>query len=225
MKFSGLQKTSLLDYPDHVASVLFTPGCNLRCPYCHNWQIATNPQPPFLQEGAALNILESRKKYVDSVVITGGEPCMHKELPKFIAKLKERGFQVKLDTNGFFPDVLAECLGSVDYVAMDIKTSPEKYKQLGAADTTGLKRSVALLKEGKVPYEFRTTVVPEIVTAQDIPVMGELVKGAKTYALQQFVPNDTLDKRCQNIKPYAPEVIAGFAETLKKYAENVVLRV
>ena len=111
MKFSGLQKTSLVDYPDKVASVLFTPGCNLRCPFCHNWRIAVNPQPPFLQETAALEILESRKKYVDAVVITGGEPCMHKELPKFLAKLKERGFLVKLDTNGFFPDVLEECLG------------------------------------------------------------------------------------------------------------------
>jgi pyruvate formate lyase activating enzyme len=225
MKFSGLQKISLIDYPDHLASVLFTPGCNLRCPYCHNWQIATNPQPPFLQEGAALSILESRKKYVDSVVITGGEPCMHKEMPKFIAKLKERGFSVKLDTNGFFPDTLEECLLIVDYVAMDLKTTPEKYKLLGTADTTGLLRSIELLKDSKVPYEFRTTIVPEIVTAQDISVMGELVKGAKTYALQQFVASDTLDKRYQTVKPYAPEVIQGFAETLKKYVETVQLRI
>ncbi len=172
-----------------------------------------------------MEILESRRRYVDSVVITGGEPCMHKELPKFLAKLKERGFSVKLDTNGFFPDTLSECMPYVDYIAMDIKTTPEKYMLLGAADPTGLTRSVALLKEGKVPYEFRTTVVPEIVSAQDIPIMGELVKGAKTYALQQFVPNDTLDKRCQDIKPYAPEVIQGFAETLKKYVEKVVLRI
>ena len=121
MKFSGLQKISLVDYPDKIASVLFTPGCNLRCPFCHNWRIAVDPQPPFLQEGIALEILESRKKYVDAVVVTGGEPCMHKELPKFLAKLKERGFLVKLDTNGFFPDTLEECLGYVDYVAMDVK--------------------------------------------------------------------------------------------------------
>jgi pyruvate formate lyase activating enzyme len=225
MKFSGLQKTSLVDYPDHVASVLFTPGCNLRCPYCHNWQIATNPQPPFLQEGAVFSILESRKKYVDSVVITGGEPCLHKELPKFIVKLKERGFMVKLDTNGFFPDVLQECLGIVDYVAMDIKTSPEKYKLLGAVDTTLLKRSVEMVKAGKVPYEFRTTVAPEIVTAADIDAIGELVKGAKIHALQQFVSDDTLDKRFTSVKPYAPEVIQGFVETLKNYVETVQLRI
>ncbi len=224
MKFSGLQKTSLLDFPDRIASVLFTPGCNLRCPYCHNWKIAIDPQPPFLQEGAALNILLSRKRYVDSVVITGGEPCMHKELPRFIAKLKENGFAVKLDTNGFFPEVLRECMDRVSYIALDLKTSPQKYTLLGADDTEGLMRSIELLKSGSVPFEFRTTVVPEIVEAADIPIMGELSKGAKTYALQQFIPDSTLDKRCQNVKPYAPEEIAGFAEVLKKYVAYVVLR-
>jgi len=225
LKFSGLQKISLVDYPDKVASVLFTPGCNLRCPFCHNWRIAVDPQPPFLQEGAALEILESRKKYVDAVVVTGGEPCMHKELPKFLAKLKEHGFLVKLDTNGFFPDVLEECLATVDYVAMDVKTSKEKYKLLGAADTSGLMRSMEMLKMGKVPYEFRTTVVPELLTAADANSIGEMVKGAKTHALQQFIPDDTLDKRFQKLKPYAPEVIGEFAETIHKYTENVVLRI
>ncbi|MGO8805500.1 MAG: anaerobic ribonucleoside-triphosphate reductase activating protein [Candidatus Bathyarchaeia archaeon] len=225
MKFSGIQKTSLLDYPDKVASVLFTPGCNLRCPFCHNWRIAVDPQPPFLQEAAAIEILESRKKYVDAVVITGGEPCMHKELPKFLAKLKERGFAVKLDTNGFFPNVLEECLGSVDFVAMDVKTCREKYKLLGAQNTDGLMRSIEMLKTGKVPYEFRTTVVPNLVATPDISGIGELVKGACTLALQQFVPTDTLDKKLQAVHPYAPETIKDFAASLKGYAENIVLRV
>jgi pyruvate formate lyase activating enzyme len=224
MKFSGLQKTSLVDYPDKVASVLFTPGCNLRCPFCHNWEIATDPQPPFLQEGVALAILESRKKYIDAVVVTGGEPCMHKELPKFLAKLKERGFMVKLDTNGFFPDTLEECLAYVDYVAMDVKTSPDKYVLLGASDTAGLIRSIEILKAGKAPYEFRTTVVPELVTAQDIAAIGELVKGSKTHALQQFIPDDTLDKRYQTLKPHQPETFNEFAEILKKYVANVILK-
>ena len=225
MKFAGLQKISLVDYPDRVASVLFTPGCNLRCPFCHNWRIAVNPQPPFLQEAAALEILESRKKYVDAVVVTGGEPCMHKELPKFLAKLKERGFLVKLDTNGFFPEILEECLGSVDYVAMDVKTCREKYKLLGAADTSALVRSMEMLKMGKVPYEFRTTVVPELLTAADANSIGEMVKGAKVHALQQFVPDDTLDKKFQTLKPYAPEKIDEFAKIIRQYTENVVLRV
>jgi pyruvate formate lyase activating enzyme len=225
MKFSGLQKISLADYPNRVASVLFTPGCNMRCGFCHNWRIAVDPQPPFLQETTALELLEARKHYVDAVVITGGEPCMHKELPKFLAKLKERGFSVKLDTNGCFPEVLEECLGFVDYVAMDVKTAPEKYKRLGAKDISGLLRTVEMLKTGKVPYEFRTTMVPDLVTAQDVASIGEVVRGAQTVALQQFVPNDTLDKSFQALRPYAPEEIKGFAETMRKYTGNVLLRV
>src|SRR5512136_926994 len=184
MKFSGLQKVSLIDYPNKIASVLFTPGCNLRCGFCHNWRIVVDPKPPFLQEAQALEILESRKRYVDAVVITGGEPTMHKELPKFLAKLKARGFLVKLDTNGFYLDVLEECLKSVDYIAMDVKTCPDKYKLLGARDTIRLVRSVEILKYGKVPYEFRTTTVPEIVTSEDVICMGELVNGASKYAFQ-----------------------------------------
>jgi pyruvate formate lyase activating enzyme len=225
MKFSGLQKVSLIDYPNKVASVLFTPGCNLRCGFCHNWRIAVDPKPPFLQEAVALEILESRKKYVDAVVVTGGEPCMHKELPKFLAKLKKRGFQVKLDTNGFYPEVLEQCLGHVDYVALDVKTSLEKYKLLGAKDTSGLLRTVEMLKMGKVPYEFRTTVVPELITAEDMTQICELVKGAKTHAFQQFVPQDTLDKHFEGLKQYAPEIINEFAGSMKGYAENVILRV
>jgi pyruvate formate lyase activating enzyme len=225
MKFSGLQKVSLVDYPDKIASVLFTPGCNLRCPFCHNWRIAVDPQPPFLQEGIALEILESRKKYVDAVVVTGGEPCMHKELPKFLAKLKERGFMVKLDTNGFFPDKLEECLASVDYVAMDVKTCREKYKLLGANETTELMRTMEILKMGKVPYEFRTTAVPELVTAQDAKCIGEMVKGSKTHAIQQFIAQDTLDKRYQTLKPYSPEIIDDLAKIIQPFTEKVVVRI
>jgi pyruvate formate lyase activating enzyme len=225
MKFSGLQQVSLIDYPDKIASVLFTPGCNLRCPFCHNWRIAVNPQPPFLQEGIALEILESRKKYVDAVVVTGGEPCMHKELPKFLAKLKDRGFTVKLDTNGFFPDKLEECLASVDYVAMDVKTCREKYKLLGANETTELMRTMEILKMGKVPYEFRTTAVPELVTAQDATCIGEMIKGSKTHAIQQFIAQDTLDKRYQTLKPYSPETIDDFAKIIQPFTEKVIVRI
>ena len=225
MKFSGLQKVSLIDYPNKIASVLFTPGCNLRCGFCRNWRIVVEPKPPFLQEAVALGILERRKKYVDAVVVTGGEPCMHKELPRFLEKLKQRGFQVKLDTNGFYPDVLEQCLAHVDYVALDVKTSLEKYALLGAKDTAGLLRTVDMLKMGKVAYEFRTTMVPELVTAGDVTRICELVKGAKTHAFQQFVPQDTLDKRFEGLKPYAPKVINEFAGTMRNYAENVILRV
>ncbi len=225
MKFAGLQKTSLVDYPNRMASVLFTPGCNLRCPYCHNWRIVVDPKPPFLNEETALSMLEARKKYVDAVVVTGGEPTLHKELPKFLKKLKERGFAVKLDTNGFFPDVLEECLPYLDYVALDMKTSLEKYPRLGAKETAGFLRSVEMLKTGKVEYEFRTTVVPGYVDEEDISRIGELVRGAKTLALQQFVSGDTLDRKLSTLKPYAKETIIKYAETMEDYAGNTILRI
>lgn len=224
MKFAGMQKTSLVDYPDRVASVLFTPGCNLRCPYCHNWRIVMDPKPPFMNEETALSTLGARRKYVDAVVVTGGEPTFHQELPKFLKRLKERGFAVKLDTNGFYPQVLEECLAYVDYVALDVKTSLEKYWQLGAGSTAGLMRTLAMLKTGKVEYEFRTTIVPGFVDNENITRIGELVKGAKTLAIQQFVSGDTLDKNYSILKPYANETITKFAETIRAYTDNLILR-
>ncbi|MEM3054715.1 MAG: anaerobic ribonucleoside-triphosphate reductase activating protein [Candidatus Bathyarchaeia archaeon] len=224
MKFSGLQKTSLIDFPNKVAAVLFTPGCNLRCPYCYNWRIVVDPKPPFLNEETALQILEKRKKYVDAVVVTGGEPTIHKELPRFLKKLKERGFAVKLDTNGFNAKILEECLPYVDYVALDVKTSLEKYSLVGAKETTELMRTMEILKAGKVEYEFRTTVAPKIVEEEDINHIGETIKGAKNYALQQFIPGDILNQKYLNIKPYPPETIEKMAETLKKYVGNIITR-
>ena len=225
MKFGGFQKTSLIDFPGRVSSVLFAVGCNLRCPFCHNGRLIVDPKPPFLSEDDALNVLRSRKKYVDAVVITGGEPAMNPDLPAFVRLLKKEGFAVKLDTNGFFPDVLKECLPSLDYVAIDLKTSLEKYSLMGARDTRSLLISIGLLIEGSVDYEFRNTTVPTIVTAEDIPKMGETVKGAKRFAFQQFVPGETLDKTLNSLKPYPPEVIRSFAETMKKYVGEVVLRI
>ncbi len=224
MKFSGLQKTSLVDYPNEVASVLFTPGCNLRCPFCHNWRIVVDPKPPFLNEEDALSVLEGRKRYVDAVVVTGGEPTLHKELPRFLKRLKEKGFKVKLDPNGFYPGVLEECLPFVDYVALDVKTSLEKYGRLGEGSTADFLKTVELLKTGKVAYEFRTTVVPGFVDAEDVVRIGEIVKGAGNVMLQQFVPDDTLDRNLQTLKPYPEDTIRGFGEELQKSVTTVSLR-
>ena len=224
MKFSGLLKTSLIDYPNKVASVLYVPGCNLRCPFCHNWRIVVDPKPPFLQDNNALDILESRKKYIDAVVVTGGEPTLNKDLPEFLIRLKEKGFQIKLDTNGFFPEILQECLPLVDYVAMDIKTSAKKYSLLGTKKTSGFLRSIDILKRSKVDYEFRTTVVPEVVIKEDLIQIGQLLRGAKKLILQQFIPNDTLDKKYEKLEPYSAEQIKNFAKTIKKYVKNTSLR-
>ena len=224
MNFSAIQKTSLIDYPNRIASVLFTPGCNLRCPYCHNWRIVLDPKPPFLQEETALKILESRKQYVDAVVITGGEPTTHEDLPVFLRKLKEKGFAVKLDTNGFYPKVLEESLPYVDYVALDVKTSPDKYVRLGTKDVTPLLRTIEILRTRKVEYEFRTTVVPGFVDEEDIAAIGEIVKNTRNFALQQFNPEDTLDKTFETVKPYSVNTVNGYSEILQKYVSKITIR-
>ncbi len=225
MKFCGLQKTSLVDFPNKITSVLFTPGCNLRCPFCHNWRIVVDPEPPFLTDETALMILQDRRKYVDAIVVTGGEPTIHRETPRFLRKLKEKGFLVKLDTNGLDSKTLEECLPYVDYVALDVKTSLEKYRRLGAKETAELLRTVEILKTGKVEYEFRTTVVPSFVEMEDVHKICEVVKGARTFVFQQFVSGDTLDEKFKTLIPYSREIISGYADVMKSYAEDVVLRV
>jgi len=225
MKFGGLQRTSLLDFPDRISSILFTLGCNLRCPFCYNGRLILNPKPPFLSEDDALKILLSRKKYVDAVVITGGEPTMNKDLPVFIRRLKENGFHVKLDTNGFYPETLSACLPYLDYIAMDMKTSLDKYKLLGAKDTDKLLRSVKMIKEGKVDYEFRNTVVPGIVDEKDIHKIGRIVKGARRFAFQQFRPGEALDEAFNHVKPYPSDVIIRFSKIMEKYVSEVILRI
>ncbi len=225
MKFSGMQKTSLIDFPDRVATVLFAPGCNLRCPYCQNWRIVLDPDLPSLSGETVIQILEERKRYVDSVVVTGGEPTIQPDLSRFLKKLKEREFFLKLDTNGFLPLILKECLPYVDYVALDIKTSLEKYEILGAKDTTKFAHSVKILKEGTVEYEFRATVVPGFVDKSDIHKMGEIADGGRLFVFQQFIPGDTLDKAFNDVKPYDAEVIAGFSRVMKRYVGKVMLRI
>jgi len=177
-----------------------------------------------LQEEAVLKILESRKKYVDAVVITGGEPTINRDLPMFLRKLKEKGFAVKLDTNGFYPQVLEESLPYVDYIALDVKTSLKKYTHLGAEDVAPLLRTIEILKTGDIEYEFRTTVVPGIVDREDIIAISELVNGAENFVLQQFNPEDTLDKTFRTVKPYSTETITGFSETMKNHVGMMTVR-
>jgi pyruvate formate lyase activating enzyme len=225
MKFSGIQKTSLIDFPDRVATVLFTPGCNLRCPYCHNWRLVIDPTGPFLPEEEALKILEERKRFVDAVAITGGEPTLQADLPRFLQTLKERGYAVKLDTNGIIPEALKECLLHVDYVAVDVKTSPDMYMKLGAESVEGLLRTIDMLKHGTVDYEFRCTVVPGFINEETIHMIGEIVEGARLFAFQQFVPGDTLDPNFTSVKPYSRERISYLADIMARYVDEVTLRI
>ncbi len=170
-------------------------------------------------------MLEKQRKFVDAVVVTGGEPTLHRELPTFLEKLHEKGFTIKLDTNGFFPQVLKECLPFASYIALDVKTCKEKYGLLGAKDLSGFLRSVEILKNDGVEYEFRATVVPSFVDEEDIPEIGKIVKGGKRFAFQQFVPDDTLDKKFRDVKIYTRDTILRFSKLMKQNVDEVLLRV
>jgi pyruvate formate lyase activating enzyme len=225
LRFCGFRGSTLVDYPDRVSSVLFAPGCNLRCPFCHNWRIVMEPEGPFLSEDEALKILGERRGFIDSVVVTGGEPTIQEGLPGFLRRLREEGFSVKLDTNGMRPDMLRECLGLVDYVAMDFKTAPGRYGELGGGSSEALLESVGLLLEGGVDYEFRCTVVPGFVDEGAVLEMGRAVSGARRFVFQQFVPGDTLDPRFRGVEPFGVGVIEGFGELMESFVDEVVLRI
>ena len=225
MRFAGFQKTSLIDYPDRVASVLFTAGCNLRCPYCHNGDLVEGYTGPFQEEEDIIEVLLERKRYVDSIVVTGGEPTMDPGLPAFLGRLRGLGFDVKLDTNGLKPDALRECLPYLSFIAMDVKTSLENYASLGTEDTVSIMESIKLIMDSGLDYEFRCTVVPGFVEKETVQKMGEMVRGAKRFVFQQYKPEKTLDPSYNNISPHSEERIGEFAAIMEDYVDKVLLRV
>lgn len=224
MRFAGFQKTSLIDYPDRVASILFTSGCNMRCPYCHNDELVHGYDGPFLEEDEVMSTLLERKKYVDAIVVTGGEPTLQPDLTAFLAKLKDNDFDVKLDTNGLLPDVLKACLPYLDYIAMDIKTSPNRYPELGAEDFSAVRESVEIVMSSGVDYEFRCTAVPGFVEKDTIPEMGELVRGAKLFIFQQYRPEKTLDPAYGSIEPHSDETLQKLADLMAAFVDEVGIR-
>lgn len=200
MNIQGLQKLTLLDFPEHTACTVFTGGCDLRCPFCHNVPLVLDPTGgDRIAEEDFFAFLDKRKGLLDGVAVTGGEPLLQPDISAFLAKIKSHGFGVKLDTNGAFPEKLESLInaGLVDYVAMDIKNRPEKY-----ALTSGVpglsyepfKKSIGIIMTSGVDYEFRTTVVDEFHTVDDISAIGEEIKGAKRYFLQAFKDSGILDE-------------------------------
>ena len=192
MHIVGLQKMTLLDYPGKVACTVFLGGCNFRCPFCHNPSLVfASLGEECISEQEFFTFLSQRKGFLDGVCITGGEPMLEKELVPFVKKIRRMGFLVKLDTNGSFPDRLEYLVGEglVDYVAMDIKNSKEHYGLtigLHAYDTETIGESVNILMEGSVPYEFRTTLIREYHTTEDMHSIGRWLKGCSSYFLQTF---------------------------------------
>jgi len=197
MNIAGLQKMTLLDFPGRIACTVFLPGCNLRCPFCHNASLVLpEREKDVITEESLLEFLSSRKKKLDGVCITGGEPTLYIDLPELLRKIKAMGFQIKLDTNGTNPMMLEQVLkdGLCDYVAMDIKNSPEKYEATcGGIDVLEkVRQSAALLMAGTTDYEFRTTVMHPFHEPEDLVRIGQWLRGAKQYFIQGFVDSGDL---------------------------------
>lgn len=200
MKIQGLQKLTLLDYPGKLACTVFIGGCNFRCPFCHNADLVLPTGYLYeIPREELFNFLNKRQGVLEGVCITGGEPLLHPELPEFIRKIKELDYAVKLDTNGSFPERLEQLIQEqlIDYVAMDIKNAPGRYGEtvgISNFDTAPIQQSITLLLEGRVPYEFRTTVVKEFHQEADFVQIGQWIQGAKQYFLQGFIDSGNLIK-------------------------------
>lgn len=220
MKILGLQKMTLLDYPGKVACTVFLGGCDLRCPFCHNAELLSGAMPPVLDDQGLLAFLDRRKGLLDGVCVTGGEPLLHDELPSLLRSLREKGFLVKLDTNGTHPDRLRAVMGEglVDYVAMDVKNSPERYAETvgrPAFDLAPIRESVALLLGGTVEYEFRTTVVREFHDDASFTAIGLWLAGARRYFLQPFVDRETVPRR--GLNPPSEADLARFLDVVREW--------
>jgi len=227
MKIAGIQKLSLIDYPDKTSAVIFLPGCNFRCGFCHNEELVQDTLGD-LGEDKIISFLQIRKGLVDAVTITGGEPTIHESLPDFIATIKQLGFLVKLDTNGSNPEMLSRLIETklVDYVAMDIKAPIKDYHKTTnmKTDKGNITRSVDILKKGKVDYEFRTTVVPGIIEQNSLLEIAKWLKGSKRYVLQQFEPKVCLNPSFENKKPHSRQKIFGFQKLLQPHFKAVEVR-
>ncbi len=234
MKICGLLKTTLLDYPQKVACTVFTGGCNFSCPYCHNASLVLDHQAnEEMTETNFFAFLEKRKGVIDGVCISGGEPIIQKDLIGFIEKIKEKGYEIKLDTNGSDPEKLNEIMkkGLVDYVAMDIKSSPNNYNiAIGKdnIDIDKIKESVNILKKSHINFEFRTTLVKGIHTKKDIEEIGKWLNSDVKYYLQNY--NDSGDTIASRIdendkyKAFSEEEMAGFIEIMRQHVPKTSIR-
>lgn len=228
MEIHGWNKTTLLDYPEHVAATVFTGGCNFRCPFCHNASLVLHPgEAPLIPESEVLEFLKKRKGILEGVCITGGEPTLQRDLKEFIGKLKEMDYLVKLDTNGYRPDVLWRLLeaGLLDYVAMDVKASRRNYAKAAGCrklDMSKIEESIAILKSCRIPYEFRTTVVRGIHEESEFEEIGRLLEGCRAYYLQSYRDNENvIGEGCME---FSAQDMQNFAARARKYIDKVELR-
>jgi pyruvate formate lyase activating enzyme len=227
MKIGGLQRISLIDYPGKICAIIFTQGCNFRCPYCHNPELVDPRQyGPAVKEGDVLSFLEKRKGKLEAVTVTGGEPVIQKNLDGFLEKIKNMGYLIKVDTNGSKPEVLEKVIQKklVDYLAMDIKGPLERYAQIASVkvDTSQISRSIELITSSGIEYEFRTTVVRSQLPLKELVSVAKLIKNARLYVLQSFVPNKTLDSAFLSETSYSSEEFSTIRENLEKELPQIV---
>lgn len=228
MKIGGLQKTSLQDFPEEVSSIIWTVGCNFSCPFCYNKDLVKGNVSEIPEE-EIFAFLDKRKKLIDGIVITGGEPFLQKDLKDFLKKVKKLGYKIKIDTNGTYPDKLKELIDEklVDYIAMDIKAPKKKYNSLSGkkVDIKKIEKSIDLIKKSGVDYEFRTTYVPGLLTKEDIKDIAKWLKSSKKFFIQQF-KNDVslISSDLENTKPYLDSELVETLNDIKPYFEYCEVR-
>ncbi|MDP3098715.1 MAG: anaerobic ribonucleoside-triphosphate reductase activating protein [Syntrophales bacterium] len=229
MRIGGFQKISLIDYPGRISAIVFTQGCNFRCPYCHNPELVDPAQyGPILPETEVLSFLEKRRGKLEAVTVTGGEPTLQKDLERFLQQIKKMGYLVKVDTNGSKPTMLERLIRGrwVDYLAMDVKGPLHKYGQIAKADveTAKILRSIELIASSGIEHEFRTTVVRSQLDKEDLIATARMLKKAQLYVLQPFMPKKTLDNQFLSELSYSTEEFAAIQKKLESKRLRIIIR-
>ncbi len=233
MQIAAIQKLTLLDFPGKTACTVFTPGCNFRCGYCHNPELVEPEKikeitKNLILEETFFNFLDERRGLLDGVCVTGGEPALQKDLPEFLKKIRKRGFLVKLDTNGSNPEVLEKLFrqGLLDYVAMDVKASPQKYEEVVGMDAAKkVETAKKLIMQSGVDYEFRTTMVKELINKEEWKKILEFVRGAEKFFLQNFEGKQgCLDKKFNNYHGFSKQELEEMCEEAKDYVRECGVR-
>jgi len=230
MIIGGLQKLTLIDYPGRLAATVFFLGCNFRCPWCYSSELVLPEKikkQPKISEKELFSFLKERQGLLEGVVICGGEPTINNDLPKFIKKIKKLGYAVKLDTNGSNPKMLKKLIKEklIDYVAMDVKLPKEKYPKILKAKVDDIEKSIKILKESKVDFEFRTTVVPTVLDKKDVLKIAKWIGGLNVkYYLQNFRPEKTLDPKFERIKPYPDKYLLNIQKAISPFFEVCKIR-
>jgi len=228
MKIGGIQKTSLLDYPDTISAIIWTIGCNFRCPFCYNKDVVFG-KVATISDDEVLSFLEKRKGMLEGLVISGGEPLMQDDIVSFAEKVKKMGYLVKIDTNGMYPEVLKELIDKklVDYIAMDVKAPKNKYDSLSGVNTDikKIEKSIDIIRNSSINYEFKTTFAPNLLTKKDIVEIAKWLKGSKRFYLQQFNNEANLiSSKLQNSNPYSKDELIDTLKDIKLYFEYCDVR-